>query len=440
MTRVLIMGAAGRDFHVFNVCFRNQPDHRVVAFTATQIPHIEDRRYPASLAGPGYPEGIPIVAEAALEEVIRRERVERVVFAYSDVSIAHVAACGERVAAAGARFETFDVDGTMLPAARPVIAVTAVRTGCGKSQTARFVAQTLAGDGYRVAVVRHPMPYGNLEAQRVQRFADRRDLKRQRCTIEEMEEYEPHLDEGRIVYAGIDYGEILALAEREADVVVWDGGSNDTPFFRPDLWITVCDPHRAGDELSYFPGHVNFRRAQLLVVNKTDSADGAAIARVEATARAENPTAEVLRGRSEIRVPNPEAIAGKRVLVIEDGPTVTHGGMAFGAGVLAARRHGAAAIVDPRPFLQGELRATFDAYPAIGPLLPAVGYGATQIADLERTIAATPCDLVLVATPVDLARILRIDQPVQHVAYALAELPALASAVREAAGRRARVY
>ena len=431
MRRIIIMGAAGRDFHVFNCCFRNYPDVKVVAFTATQIPHIEDRLYPASLAGSLYPDGIPIHPEDELETLLDKSNVDEVVFAYSDVSLDYVAERRRRVEAKGVKFATFDIDATMLPASKPVIAVTAVRTGCGKSQVARRVAAILRELGKRTVAVRHPMPYGHLASQAVQRFATRDDLDRHECTIEEREEYEPHIDNGVIVFAGADYAAILAEAEKEADVIVWDGGNNDTPFFKPNLWIVVADPHRPGHELEYFPGTENFARADLILINKVGTADMAGIDAVKASAARVNPDAEVLFRESSLVVPDPGAIRGKRVLAVEDGPTTTHGGMPFGAGVLAAKMHGAAAIVDPRAAAVGEIAVTFRQYPDIGPLLPAMGYGPTQIRDLEATIAGVDCDLVLVATPIDLTRLIDIEKPHMRIGYHLAENDgALADAVR----------
>jgi len=419
--KIVIMGAAGRDFHVFNCCYRDNADFDVVAFTATQIPHIEDRRYPSSLAGRLYPDGIPIHDESELDDLIRQLRAEEVIFAYSDVSLEYVAERRQRVEAAGIAFATFDIDRTMLPSSKPVIAVTAVRTGCGKSQTSRRVADLLRQQGRRTVVVRHPMPYGNLAAQAVQRFATLEDLDAQHCTIEEREEYEPHINNGAIVYAGVDYQAILAQAEREADVIVWDGGNNDTPFYRPDLWIVVTDPHRAGHAARYFPGLANFERADLILINKIDSADASDIATIEANAGRMNPGAVIVRARSPLAVPDPAAIAGKRVLAIEDGPTTTHGGMPFGAGVLAARQSGAAEIVDPRPWAVGEIAETFRNYPDTGPLLPAMGYGDQQVHDLEATVNAVDCDLVLIATPIDLTRLISIKKPHMRITYRLEE-------------------
>jgi predicted GTPase len=436
MTRkLIIMGAAGRDFHVFNTCYRDDPGVEVVAFTATQIPHIESRRYPASLAGAAYADGIPIRTEDELDSLICEHKVDEVIFAYSDVASDYVDARRRRVESLGAAFSTFDVDRTMLPSSRPVIAVTAVRTGCGKSQTARRITTILNDFGKRTVVVRHPMPYGDLAAQAVQRFADYEDLDRHDCTIEEREEYESHIANDVIVYAGVDYAAILARAEQEADVIIWDGGNNDTPFYRPDLWITVVDPHRAGHELDYFPGTVNAARADLVIVNKIGSASGEAIDAVTANVRAVNPGAKILYRDSTLDVPDPALIRGKRVLAIEDGPTTTHGGVPFGAGSLAATTHGAAELVDPRPWAVGEIAATFERYPGIGPLLPAMGYGEDQVRDLQATVSAVDCDLVLVATPIDLTRLISIDKPHMRITYHLSPLDgALAEAVRQAVG------
>ena len=414
---LLIMGAAGRDFHVFNCCYRDNPEFNVLAFTATQIPHIQDRIYPAELAGRFYPDGIPIHPEADIDSLLDAGNVDEVVFAYSDVSLAYVDTRRERVEAHGVAFSTFDVDATMLPSSKPVIAVTAVRTGCGKSQASRRITHILKELGKKTVAVRHPMPYGDLARQAVQRFADYQDLDLHDCTIEEREEYEPHLNNGVIVYAGIDYAAILAQAEKEADVIVWDGGNNDTPFYKPDLWIAITDPHRAGHELEYFPGTQNFARADLIIINKAGSADRQDIEVIEANARRVNPDARVILRDSRLDVPGPEQIRGKRVLAIEDGPTTTHGGMAFGAGVLAARTHGAAELVDPRPWAVGEIAETFRQYPDTGALLPAMGYGDAQIADLEATINAVDCELVLVATPIDLTRLIDIERPHMRIRY-----------------------
>ncbi|MCZ6596951.1 MAG: cyclic 2,3-diphosphoglycerate synthase [Planctomycetota bacterium] len=419
--KVLIMGAAGKDFHVFNTCYRGRDDVRVVAFTATQIPHIDDRRYPAALAGPGYPEGIPIHPEEELVDLIREHGIDEVVFAYSDVRHDYVDERRILVEDAGSRFSTFDVDGTMLESSKPVIAVCAVRTGCGKSQTSRRVVSLLRERGLRTIAIRHPMPYGDLEKQAVQRFATLEDMERHECTIEEMEEYEPHIQSGAIVYAGVDYEAILLAAEQEADVIVWDGGNNDTPFYRPDLWITVADPHRPGHELNYFPGRTNFERADLILLNKVGTAPPAGVEEVERNARDLNPDALLVRAASPVHVSDPEAIRGKRVLVIEDGPTLTHGEMRFGAGIVAAERWGAAELVDPRPWAVGEIAETFEKYPDIGTLLPAMGYGRQQMQDLARTIDAVDCDLVLIATPIDLARVIDIEKPNLRVTYDLDE-------------------
>jgi len=418
---VVIMGAAGRDFHVFNCCYRDNAEFRVVAFTATQIPHIEDRRYPASLAGDLYPEGISIRPEEELEAILEKEGVDEVVFAYSDVSLEYVDERRQKVEKHGVSFSTFDIDATMIPSSKPVIAITAIRTGCGKSQTSRRVTHILKDLGLTTVAIRHPMPYGDLAKQAVQRFATFDDLDLHECTIEEREEYEPHIRNGVIVYAGIDYGAILAEAEKEADVIVWDGGNNDTPFYKPDLWIAVTDPHRVGHEFKYFPGTANFERADLIVINKIDSADGDSVEAVAANAQRANPNATVVRAKSPLDVPDPGAIAGKRVLAIEDGPTTTHGGMPFGAGVLAARQNGAAELVDPRPWAVGEIADTFEKYPDTGALLPAMGYGDQQVRDLEVSVNAVDCDLVLVATPIDLTRLIDIDKPHQRIGYRLEE-------------------
>lgn len=419
MKNVVIMGAAGKDFHVFNTCYRDALDERVVAFTATQIPGIDDRRYPAALAGENHPAGIPIFPEEKLGSLIHELAVDEVVFAYSDIDDRYLAERQKIAETAGASFRTFDVDRTMLPSKKPVIAVCAVRTGCGKSQTSRRVVSLLRERGLNTIVVRHPMPYGDLERQVVQRFATLADLERHDCTIEEMEEYEPHLKNGAVVYAGVDYARILERAEEEADVIVWDGGNNDTPFFRPDLWITVADPHRPGHELTYFPGRVNFERCDVILINKCGTAREEDIRTVERNAERVNPHALVVRTQSPVKVTSPERILGQRVLVVEDGPTLTHGDMKYGAGIVAARQYGAAEIVDPRPYAVGEIAQTFRRYPHIGTLLPAMGYGERQRRDLEATINAADCDLVLIGTPIDLARILRIEKPALRVTYEL---------------------
>ena len=419
--RTLIMGAAGRDFHNFNVFFRDNPDYEVVAFTAAQIPGIDDKTYPPVLAGPRYPRGIPIHPEARLSGLIRENDIQRVVFAYSDVSHETVMHKASQALAAGADFWLLGPEATQLVPRCKVISVCAVRTGCGKSQTSRKLARLLRERGIRTVAVRHAMPYGRLERQVAQRFATLQDLSDQECTIEEMEEYEPYIHLGIPVYAGVDYGVILKQAESEAEVIIWDGGNNDLPFYRSDLEIVVADPHRPGHELRYHPGEANFRRADVVVVNKIDSADPAHVTAVLDNLNAVNPGARVIRAESELNVEQAEKIRGKRVLVVEDGPTLTHGGMRYGAGTLAAKRHGAAELLDPRPWAQGSLRATFETYPDIGPLLPAMGYGKAQIHDLEQTIQAAPCDLVVIGTPVDLNRVLRIDKPTVRVTYELRE-------------------
>ncbi|MBC7260178.1 MAG: GTPase [Chloroflexi bacterium] len=420
--RVLIMGAAGRDFHNFNVYFRNNPNYEVVAFTATQIPNIEGRVYPAELAGPNYPKGIPIYPESELVNLIRDLRVNQVVFAYSDVSHEYVMHKASVALAAGADFRLMGAESTMLKASVPVVAVCAVRTGSGKSQTSRRVAGILRDMGKRVVAIRHPMPYGDLAKQACQRFATYADMDRHQCTIEEREEYEPHLDRGVIVYAGVDYERILREAEKEADVILWDGGNNDLPFYRPDLHIVVVDPHRAGHEVRYHPGETNLRMADVVVINKVDTADIANITTVRENVFQVNPRATVLEAASPIFVEAPEAIRGKRVLVIEDGPTLTHGEMAYGAGTVVARRLGAAELVDPRPYAVGSIVDTFRKYPNTGALLPAMGYGEKQVRELEETINNTPCDMVLIATPIDLRRVLTIKHPSQRVRYELQEI------------------
>ena len=430
MKKLIIMGAAGRDFHVFNACYRDNPEFDVVAFTATQIPYIDDRRYPAALAGANYPDGIPIHAEDELERLLQENDIDEAIFAYSDISLDYLEERRKWVEAHGVRFSTFDIDATMLPSSKPVIAVTAVRTGCGKSQTARRITQILKELGKKTVVVRHPMPYGNLVSQAVQRFESYEDLDRHDCTIEEREEYESHLQNGVIVYAGVDYAAILSQAEQEADVIVWDGGNNDTPFFKPDLWITVVDPHRPGHELEYFPGTENLARADLVLVNKIGSAKKEDIETVSENVSTVNPDAKIVYRDSTLDVPDPELIRGKRVLAIEDGPTTTHGGMPFGAGSLAATMHGAAELVDPRPWAIGDIAKTFERYPEIGPLLPAMGYGEAQIRDLQATVNAVDCDLVLVATPIDLTRLIDIDKPHMRISYhLLSEDGALSEAV-----------
>jgi predicted GTPase len=420
--RTLILGAAGRDFHNFNVVYRDDPASTVVAFTATQIPDIAGRRYPPSLAGPLYPDGIPIWPEDDLASIIDAHRIDRVVFSYSDVSYAHVMHRAAIANAAGADFVLLGARQTMLRSARPVVAVCAVRTGAGKSQTTRRVARLLREAGLHVAAVRHPMPYGDLEAQAVQRFASLDDLAAARCTIEEVEEYEPHIVNGTVVYAGVDYAAILARAEAEADIILWDGGNNDLPFFVPDLHIVVADPLRVGNELSYYPGETNLRMADVVIINKIDTADLGAIERLRDNIRAVNPRARLIEAASPVVADGAEILAGRRVLVIEDGPTVTHGEMTFGAGTVVARKFGAREIVDPRPYAVGRLVGTFATYPGIGRVLPAMGYGEEQIRDLEATIARVPCDAVVIGTPIDLNRLIRIEKPTVRVRYELQEI------------------
>ncbi len=421
-SRVLIMGAAGRDFHNFNTFYRDNDDYEVVAFTATQIPDIDGRRYPPELAGSLYPEGIPIEPESRLPDLISEHQVDEVVFAYSDVPHEYVMHVGARVNALGPDFKMMGGKRTMLRSTKPVVAICAVRTGSGKSQTTRRVAEILTEAGKKVAAVRHPMPYGNLAEQAVQRFAAIEDLAAQNCTIEEMEEYEPHIDRGTIVYAGVDYEAILRKAESEADVVLWDGGNNDMPFYRPDIMITVADPHRAGHETSYYPGETNVRIADVIVVNKVDTADNAKVDAIRDSIRKLNPGAIVVEAASPISVEDPSMITGKRALVVEDGPTLTHGGMKYGAGVVAAKKFGASALVDPRPFTTGKITRTFERYPEIGTLLPAMGYGKEQMKDLEATINRADCDVVVIGTPIDLRRIIDIKHPSVRVRYDLQEI------------------
>ncbi len=420
--RTIIMGAAGRDFHNFNVFFHDNPDYEVVAFTATQIPDIEGRLYPPELAGPRYPQGIPIYAETELADLIRKLAVEQVVFAYSDVPHEYVMHKASLVMAAGADFRLMGPKTTQVKSSKPVVSVCAVRTGSGKSQTTRRVAQILRAMGYRLAVVRHPMPYGDLRRQEVQRFATYADLDRHECTIEEREEYEPHLDHGILVYAGVDYGKILRQAESEVDVILWDGGNNDFPFYVSDLQIVVADPHRPGHESTYHPGEMNARAADVIVINKVDTADPQAVIQLRQNLRALNPTATIIEAASPLFVEDPTAIAGKRVLAIEDGPTLTHGEMTYGAAYLAAQRFGAREIVDPRPFAVRSIAETYRQYPRIGPILPAMGYGKQQMKDLEATIHKADVDLILVGTPIDLTRILTLPRPYQRVRYELQEL------------------
>ncbi len=420
--KVIIMGAAGKDFHTFNTCYRGKKDFEVVAFTATQIPDIEGREYPAALAGEGYPEGIPIMIEGQLPDIIEKYGVDQVVFAYSDVSYEYVAERKKMVEDCGAEFTTAPVEETMIPSNKPVIAICAVRTGCGKSQTARKALRILRDKGHKVVAVRHPMPYGDLSRQVCQRFETIGDMERHKCTIEEMEEYEPHIDMGAVVFAGVDYEKILREAEREADVVLWDGGNNDYSFYRADFEIVIVDPHRVGHELSYYPGQTNLWRADCIVINKIETADPDDVIELRENIAAANPDAVVVDAASPFAVSDAAEIRGKRVLVIEDGPTLTHGEMQYGVGVIAAYKYGAAGLVDPRPFAVGSIAQTYEKYPNIGELLPAMGYGEQQIRDLEATINATDCDAVVVATPVDLKRILKIEKPACRVTYELQEI------------------
>jgi predicted GTPase len=430
--RVLIMGAAGRDFHNFNVVYRDDPNVEVVAFTATQIPGIEGRRYPPELAGSRYPNGIPIHPEGDLLRLVHELEVDQVVFAYSDVSHLHVMHTASEALASGADYVLLGPASTMLPSDKPVVSIGAVRTGAGKSQTTRAVVRALKGQGRNPVVVRHPMPYGNIVAQRVQRFASYEDLEEAEATVEEREEYESHLESGTVVYAGVDYEEILKAAQSEADVVVWDGGNNDLPFFRPDVHIVVADPHRPGHETSYHPGEANLRMGDVIVINKVNTADPQNVELVEATARRLNPDAVIVRANSPVTVDDPEIVEGKKVLVIEDGPTLTHGEMTYGAGVVAARAHHAE-VVDPRDFVVGSLREVYEKY-AVGPVLPAMGYSPAQISELERTIEAVPADVVLIATPVDLGKVARFAKPSVRVRYELEEVdgyPTLAGILEE---------
>ncbi len=421
-TNVLIMGAAGRDFHNFNVYFRNNPLYNVVAFTATQIPDIAGRKYPAALAGSLYPQGIPIYPEDDLTRLIKDLKVETVVFSYSDVAYTYVMERSAIVNAAGADFMLLGLNHTMLHSKKPVIAVVAVRTGCGKSQVARKIFQLLRKRGLRVVSIRHPMPYNtDLMTQVCQRFAKYEDLDKYECTIEEREEYEPYIDEGGIIYAGVDYEQILQAAETEADIIIWDGGNNDFPFYASDLFITIADPHRPGHETSYYPGEVNVRCADVIIINKVNTADPGNVEKVRRNVQRINPTAQIIEGVSTVAVQGAEAIAGKRVLVIEDGPTVTHGSMPYGAGSVAARDYGAKEIIDPRPFAVGSIKATFEKYNHLTNVLPAMGYGKKQVKELEQTINRSDCDLVLSGTPIDLSRILKADRPVLRVSYGVGE-------------------
>lgn len=422
MKKILILGAAGRDFHNFNVVFRNDLDYQVVAFTATQIPDIAGRRYPPELAGRLYPEGIPIFEEKDLEKLIAENEIDAVVFAYSDISHQNLMHVASRALAAGADFYLLGTEHTQLESHVPVISVCAVRTGCGKSPVSRLVAGELRRLGRKPVVIRHPMPYGDLAAQAVQRFATMEDLDIQKCTIEEREEYEPHIGQGTVVYAGVDYEKILRRAEQEADVILWDGGNNDTPFYKSDLEIVVVDPHRPGHELAYYPGEVNLRRADVVVINKVDTAQQRDIETVRQNVRLNNPKAAVFETACRVTLGAPESVKGKRVLVVEDGPTLTHGEMPYGAGVVAAQQCGAAELVDPRPYAVGSIHNTYQRYTHLTSLLPAMGYSTIQRHELEETIRRTPCDLVLIATPIDLTRVIKIDKPNLRVTYEVEEL------------------
>ncbi len=420
--KTIIMGAAGRDFHNFNLIYRDNDKYDVVAFTATQIPDIDGRKYPAELAGALYPNGIPIHDESDLQQLIEDNNIEEVVFSYSDIMHEDVMHKASKVIAWGVHFKLLGGEPTMVKSTKPVIAIGAVRTGCGKSQTTRRVAQILKDAGHKVAAIRHPMPYGNLAEQKVQRFATLDDLKKHKCTIEEMEEYEPHINTGTIVYAGVDYEAIVREAEKEADIILWDGGNNDLPFYKPDLNIVVVDPHRAGHERQYYPGETNLLMADVVVINKIDTADTEDIDEVRWSVREANPNAIIVDAASPISVDNAELILGKTALVVEDGPTLTHGEMTYGAGMVAAEKYGAADVVDPRPFTVGSITETFEKYPDIGELLPAMGYGDQQMKDLEETIAKTKCEVVIIGTPIDLRRIIDIKQPSVRVTYDLQEI------------------
>jgi predicted GTPase len=421
-SKVLILGAAGRDFHNFNVFYRTNKDYEVVGFTATQIPGIDSRRYPRELSGDLYPDGLPIFPEADLEKLVRELGVAQVVMAYSDTSHETVMHLASRALAAGADFRLLGPKHTFLKSKKPVVAICAVRTGCGKSQTTRYVAKTLRARGKKAVAVRHPMPYGDLARQKVERFATYEDLAKYECTIEEREEYEAHIENDTIVYAGVDYEAILRAAEAEADVVLWDGGNNDIPFYQPDLWITVADPLRPGHELKYHPGETNFRAADVIVINKVTDAVAKDVQQVFDNAKHVNPKAQIVMAASELVIQGGEQIKEKRVLLVDDGPTITHGGMPFGAAKVAAERYGAAVSVDPKPYAKGTIKETFHKYPHIGRTLPAMGYSAQQVADLEATINATPCDLVVFATPFDLTRLVKVNKPALRVGYELKDL------------------
>jgi predicted GTPase len=431
--KVIIVGAAGRDFHNFNTVYRNNDQYEVVAFTAAQIPDIDGRKYPASLAGELYPEGIPIYDESELEDLIKKHEVDECVLSYSDLPYDTVMHLGSRIMATGAKFSMMGTTPTMIKSTKPVVAITAVRTGCGKSQTTRAVVRALMEEGKKVVSVRHPMPYGDLEKQKVQRFAELADLTKHECTIEEMEEYEPHIAMGSVIYSGVDYEAILREAEKEADVILWDGGNNDMSFYKPDLHICVVDPLRPGHEIAYYPGEVNLRTADVVVINKVDSAYPEDVEEVLYNIRTYNPTAKIIMAASSIMVDKPEEILNKRVLVVEDGPTLTHGEMDTGAGTVAAQRFGAIELIDPRPYTVGKLSETFEIYPNIGVLLPAMGYGEEQMKDLETTINAVDCDSVVIGTPIDLGRFIKIDKPNTRVYYELSEIgaPTIKSEIAE---------
>lgn len=415
--RVIIIGAAGRDFHNFNVLYKNDKNIEVVAFSAAQIPNIANRKYPSVLAGKYYPKGIPIIDEKNLEKIIREKKVHECVLSYSDLSYETVMHLASQVISAGSNFIMLGAEQTMLKSQKPVIAIVAVRTGCGKSQTSRVVAEILKKTGKKVALVRHPMPYGDLRTQKVQRFATLNDLKKYNCTIEEMEEYEPHINMGNIVYAGVDYGEILKKAEKEANVIIWDGGNNDTAFFKPNLTITVTDPLRASHEIGYYPGEVNFRMADVIIINKIDSADKKSIETIVQNAKKYNPKARIIKTASVITAENAISMRGKKVLAIEDGPTLTHGEAKIGAATVAAQNHGALELIDPRPFVTGAIKKVFENYPNIGALLPAIGYSDEQVRDLEKTINRINCDVVLIGTPVNLSRLIKINKPSIRITY-----------------------
>jgi predicted GTPase len=431
--RVLIMGAAGRDFHNFNMIYRDNKDYEVVCFTATQIPDIFGRKYPSDLAGDLYKDGISIYEETELPMLIEKYKVQDVVFSYSDVNYEYVMSRAAMVNSCGANFVMLGTDETMLKSDKPVISVCATRTGCGKSQTTRRICELIKKSGKRVVAVRHPMPYGDLSAQAVQRFAQISDLDKHKCTIEEREEYEPHIVAGNIIYSGVDYEKILREAEKEADIIVWDGGNNDMPFYRPDLEIVVADPHRVGDEIYYYPGEVNLRRADVIVINKIDSADNAMVNQLRENISIFNPEAVVVDAASPIFAEGYEKIKGKRVLVIEDGPTLTHGEMEYGAGVVAAQKYGASELVDPRPYVVGDIAKTFEKYPDIGTLMPAMGYSDKQIKDLEESVNKVDCDIVIIATPINLTKLIRINKPMIYVTYELQEIgrPELGQIIKE---------